>query len=242
VPLLAELRRSLDQERMVAQATVISERGLGAKMLLWPDGRRSGSLGAAALDDAATEAAARSFATQETRPIALESDDGETVEVFLEVFAPPERLIVVGAVHVAIHLVTFGNTLGMHTVVVDARSAFATPERFPHADELVVRWPAEALRDLPLHEGSYVAFLTHDPKLDNPGLAVALASRARYVGALGSSRTHAKRLAALREMGISEESLARIHAPIGVDLGGRRPDEIALAIAAQVVQARHGRA
>jgi len=240
--LFAELRRSLDEERLVAQATIIDEAGLGAKMLLWPDGGLAGSLGSAALDDAVIGEARRAFVTQETGPVAVTPDGGEAVEVFLEVFAPPERLIVVGAVHVAIHLVTFGNTLGMHTAVLDARSAFATAERFPHADELIVGWPADTLRERPLNEGSYLAFLTHDPKIDNPALAVALAGRSRYVGALGSTRTHAKRLAALREMAVPEESLARIHAPIGVDLGGRRPEEIALSIAAQMVQARHGRA
>lgn len=238
--LFDELRRCLEEERMVAQATVIAEEGLGAKMLVWPDGERSGSLGSSALDEATAKAALAAFSRQETGPLSVTPGDGEAVDVFLEVFAPPERLIVVGAVHVAIHLVTFGNTLGMHTVVVDARSAFATRERFPHADELVVRWPADALGELPLHEGTYLAFLTHDPKLDNPALAVALSSRARYIGALGSKRTHAKRVDSLRELGVAEESLERIHAPVGVDLGGRRPEEIALAIAAQMVQARHG--
>jgi xanthine dehydrogenase accessory factor len=132
--------------------------------------------------------------------------------------------------------------LGFETIVVDSRTAFATPERFGHATQLVVRWPADALAELRLDEGCYVVVLTHDAKIDDPALARAVQSPARYVGALGSRRTHEKRLASLRALGVPDAALARIHAPIGLDLGGRAPEEIALAIMAEIVAVRNGRA
>jgi xanthine dehydrogenase accessory factor len=119
---------------------------------------------------------------------------------------------------------------------------FATDERFPHADELIVGWPGEVLRGMKLHDNTYCVFLTHDPKLDDPALIAALEADVRYVGALGSTRTHAKRVERLAEAGLPPERIERIHAPIGLDLGGRRPEEIALSIAAQMVQARYGKA
>jgi xanthine dehydrogenase accessory factor len=148
-------------------------------------------------------------------------------------------MFIVGAVHIAIPLVTFAKTLGFRTVVVDARGAFATPERFAHADELIMAWPDEALEGK-LHSNSAVVLLTHDPKLDDPALKIALPSPARYVGALGSPRTHAKRLDRLREDGVPEEQLARLHAPIGLKIGANTPEEIAVSIIAEVVAARHG--
>ena len=129
--------------------------------------------------------------------------------------------------------------LGFRTVVVVARGAFATPERFAHADELVNEWPDEALAGR-LNSNSFVVLLTHDPKLDDPALKVALPSPARYVGALGSPSTHAKRLARLRGEGLPEDQLARLHAPIGLKIGGNTPEEIAVSIIAEIVAARHG--
>jgi xanthine dehydrogenase accessory factor len=145
----------------------------------------------------------------------------------------------VGAVHNAIPLVTFAKTLGFRTIVVDARGAFATPERFAHADELIMAWPDEALEGK-LNSNSFVVLLTHDPKLDDPALKIALPSQARYIGALGSPKTHAKRLERLREEGMPEEQIARLHAPIGLAIGANTPEEIAVSIIAEVVAARHG--
>jgi xanthine dehydrogenase accessory factor len=161
------------------------------------------------------------------------------VQVFIETYPPPPTMFIVGAVHIAIPLVTFAKTLGFRAVVVDARGAFATPERFAHADELIMAWPDEALEGK-LNSNSFVVLLTHDPKLDDPALKVALPSPARYVGALGSPTTHAKRLARLREEGMPEQQLARLHAPIGLKLGASTPEEIAVSIIAEVVAARHG--
>ncbi len=229
------LRRSLLARERVVAFTRADGAGLGARMLVWPDGRAEGTLGKTDVDHEAV-----ALATAETPP-ATGLREIEGVEVFVETFEPLPQLFIVGAVHVAIHLVHFARRLGFRTVVVDARSAFATAERFPHADELIVEWPADYLARVPLHANTYCVFLTHDEKLDNPALQVALEDGVRYVGALGSSRTHAKRVAALREAGLADELIDRIHAPIGLDLGGRKPEEIAMAIAAELVAVRNGR-
>jgi xanthine dehydrogenase accessory factor len=136
-------------------------------------------------------------------------------------------------------LAHLARTLGYETVVVDPRPAFASAERFGHAGRVVSAWPDEALAALPLDEHTAVAVLTHDPKLDDPALRVALPSAAFYVGALGSRATQAKRRARLLEAGVGEAPLARLHAPIGLDLGGRSPEEIALAVMAEIVSVRN---
>ena len=229
------LRRSLLAGERVVTFTRADGDELGARMLVWPDGGTEGTLREKELDRTAL-----AIASAETLP-ATGLREIEGIEVFVETFEPLPQLFVVGAVHVAIHLVHFARQLGFRTVVVDARSAFATAERFPHVDELVVEWPADYLARVPLHANTYCVFLTHDEKLDNPALQVALEAGVRYVGALGSSRTHAKRVAALLENGLTAELIDRIHAPIGLDLGGRRPEEIAMAIAAELVAVRNGR-
>jgi xanthine dehydrogenase accessory factor len=150
-------------------------------------------------------------------------------------------LTIVGAVHIAIPLVTLAQTLGFHVRVVDARRAFATPERFSEADELVVAWPREGLKSGYLRSQDAVVVLTHDPKFDVPALDIALRSAVGYIGLLGSTTTQAKRQAALREKGFDEDDLSRIHGPVGLDLGGREPAEIALAIVAEIVAVRHGK-
>ena len=144
-----------------------------------------------------------------------------------------------GGVHIAIPLVAIAKTLGYRTVVVDPREAFVSAERFPDVDRLVSAWPDRALGEIGIDSATAVAVLTHDPKLDDPALAAALRSPAFYVGALGSRRTQEKRRQRLLEAGLDEEALARLHAPIGLPIGGRSPGEIALSIMAQVVAARN---
>ena len=163
------------------------------------------------------------------------------LDLLIDVHVPQETLVIVGAVHIAIPLVNFARELGLHTVVIDARPIFATQDRFDHADELIRSWPEDALREMKLNESTYVVTLTHDEKLDTPALIYALDHPAGYIGALGSKRTHAKRVAVLREAGVSDEQIDRIHAPIGLDLGGRGPEEIALSIIAEIVQVRNNR-
>ena len=235
-----ELDRALAAEEMAAVATVVAGPGVGRQLLLRPTGAGPGGLGDAGLDAAAERLAGEAFAAFACRR-AVVSAGGQEVEIFLDVHPPPPKLIVVGAVHVAVALVGFAARLGFRTVVIDPRSAFATAERFAEADELICDWPAEAMAGLGLNEATYVAVLSHDLKIDLPALEAALRSPARYIGALGSRKTHAKRVAALTESGFTADEIGRIHSPIGIDLGGgRRAEEIALSVIAEIVRASHG--
>jgi xanthine dehydrogenase accessory factor len=171
---------------------------------------------------------------------ALDSDRSHAVEVnghrvFLHAVNPPVRVLVIGAVHIAQALVSMVRAVGFDVVVVDPRTAFATPDRFAGV-ELVHAWPDEAFGRLGLDRRTAVVALTHDPKLDDPALAAAVRSDAFYVGALGSSRTHARRLERLGENGVPADRLERIQAPIGLDIGARTPGEIAASVVAEIVQ------
>jgi xanthine dehydrogenase accessory factor len=169
-------------------------------------------------------------------PIELPDGSGQ----FDEVFPAPRRLVVYGAVEIARPLVRLAHELGYRVVVVDARSAFATGERFPEADELIVGWPDEVADRVGLGSTDAVAVLAHDPKLDDPALLQAFAAGCRYVGALGSRTTQAERRQRLAAAGVAEADVGRLHGPIGLDLGGREPAETALAIMAEVVADRYG--
>ncbi|HEY5519439.1 MAG TPA: XdhC/CoxI family protein [Candidatus Limnocylindrales bacterium] len=160
-------------------------------------------------------------------------------EYFLEAFPVPPRLVIVGAVEIARALVTLARELGFTTVVVDGRPAFASRERFPDADELVIGWPDEEADSIGLGPDDAVVVLSHDPKFDDPALREALRRGCRYVGAIGSRKTQQDRREHLRAAGVPDEDLERIHGPIGLDLGGRAPAETALAILAEVVAARY---
>jgi xanthine dehydrogenase accessory factor len=233
------LTAAIAAEQPVAVATIVGGLEIaGAKLLAQPGGATLGSLGAdlPEHDIIGDMLAMLTRAESGIRSYATPAGD---VQVFIETYPPPPTMFIVGAVHIAIPLVTFAKTLGFRAVVVDARGAFATPERFAHADELIMAWPDEALEGK-LNSNSFVVLLTHDPKLDDPALKIALPSPARYVGALGSPTTHAKRLARLREEGVPEQQLARLHAPIGLKLGASTPEEIAVSIIAEVVAAKHG--
>jgi xanthine dehydrogenase accessory factor len=161
-------------------------------------------------------------------------------QFFIEAFPVRPRLIVVGAVQVAIPLVRMAREVGFETVVVDGRPAFATPERFPDVDRLVIGWPDEVAEEIGLGPADSVAVLSHDVKFDEPAIVEALRRGCRYVGAVGSRKTQADRRARLLDAGVSEADLDRLHGPIGLDLGGRAPAETALAILAEIVAARHG--
>jgi xanthine dehydrogenase accessory factor len=158
--------------------------------------------------------------------------------VFVLPLLPPPRMYVFGAVDHAAAVARMGSFLGYHVTVCDARSRFLTRERFPDADELVIAWPDEFLRSALVDEQTAICVLTHDHKFDIPLLQAALASPAAYVGALGAKRTNAERAERLRAEGVSEDELARIHAPIGLDLGARTPEEVAVAVAAEIVALR----
>lgn len=165
--------------------------------------------------------------------------EAEGVSYFLTVQAPHPRVVVTGAVHISQAMAPMARALDLDLVVIDPRTAFATPERFPDVT-LLAEWPEEALPRIGLD--AYTAFvaLTHDPKIDDPGLIAALRSDCFYVGALGSRKTHGRRLERLAEAGFDETAMARIHAPIGLDIGAVSPAEIALAILAEIVQTLRG--
>ncbi len=242
-----QLKRCLDADRLAALATVIAGPGRGRQLLIAPaaggDARavRLGDLGSEELEREVAERAEELLASFQSRRQSFPTADGDT-DIFIEIHPPRPKLIIVGAVHVAAALVTLANTLGFRTVVVDPRTAFATPERFAHADELRTDWPDKALSTLGIDENTYLALLSHDLKLDLPALEMALPSRARYLGALGSKKTHGKRVAALEAKGFSAAEIGRIHNPIGLDLGGRRAEEIAVAILAEMIAVSHGKA
>ncbi|HEX7006524.1 MAG TPA: XdhC family protein, partial [Alphaproteobacteria bacterium] len=165
----------------------------------------------------------------------LKAGDGN---LFVHVYNPPLRLIIVGAVHIAQALAPMAAVAGYDVTIVDPRGAFATKARFPDVT-LTDEWPDDAMKRLAPDARTAVVTLTHDPKLDDPALQVALRSEAFYIGALGSRRTHASRQQRLAEAGFTAAEMARIHAPIGLPLGGRAPAEIAVAIMAQIIQALH---
>jgi xanthine dehydrogenase accessory factor len=167
-------------------------------------------------------------------------DSGEGGETFIHVFAPTPRLIVVGAVHIAQRLVTLARLADFAVSVVDPRTAFATAERFPDV-ALSHDWPDRAVSALTPDAATAIVTLTHDPKLDDPALILALRSRAFYIGALGSRKTHAGRLGRLREAGFDDAALSRIHAPVGLPIGAVSPGEIAVSIMAEIVAIRRGR-
>jgi xanthine dehydrogenase accessory factor len=158
----------------------------------------------------------------------------------VEVFPVRPRLVVVGAVEVARSLVRLARELGFETVVVDGRASFATPERFPEVDRLVVGWPDEVAEEIGLGPKDAVAVLTHDVKFDEPAIVEALRRGCRYVGAVGSRKTQADRRQRLLDAGVTRDELARLRGPVGLDLGGRQPAETALAILAEVVAERYG--
>ncbi len=239
------LKELLDQEKGAALATLVrSDEHVGAKLLVLPGKQSSGSLGNTTLDALVLEDAERAIWSGDasTHTYKLESASGtQSYDVFVEGFPPPPTLIIVGAGHIAIPLTTFAKTLNYRVVVIDARAAFATRERFPHADELIVEWPDDVLEKMDLNPSTSVAVLTHDPKFDEPTLQVVLARPVGYIGAIGSRKTSEERSERLKKQGVTDEQLQRIHGPIGLNIGALSPEEMALAIMAEIVATRHGK-
>lgn len=225
----AILRSLLDAKAAKQPTALVTELDTGAELLLvGPD-----AIGDLTLDDqlaALVEDARR-------------DDRGRRVEVggkryFINVFNPPRRMIVVGAVHIAQALVPMATIAGYAVIIVDPRRAFATDLRFPNV-EMVHEWPDDAMQRLAPDRRTAVITLTHDPKLDDPALLIALRSPAFYIGALGSRRTHAKRVDRLREAGLTQAEIGRIEAPVGLDIGAVSPAEIAVSILASVTRQLH---
>ncbi|GAA3763602.1 XdhC/CoxI family protein [Streptomyces tremellae] len=217
---------------------------LGRALLVRQDGTSEGSLGGhPALDRTAAAETLALLAAGRTGTAVIGAEGsrcGRPVTLLVESSVPPPRMIVFGAVDFAAALVRAGKFLGHHVTVCDARPVFATADRFPGADEVVVEWPHRYLGATATDARTVLCVLTHDAKFDVPLLEVALRLPVAYVGAMGSRRTHEQRLGRLREAGLTERELAALRSPIGLDLGARTPEETALSIAAEIVAVRHG--
>jgi xanthine dehydrogenase accessory factor len=226
-----------------ALVTRLDGAATGAKLLVFREDAE-GDLGNPGLTYAATQEARALLAVGETA-IRTFGQDGEPVgmdvRVFIQAFAPKPNMYVFGAIDFSRAMARIGKYLGYQVAVIDARPIFATKARIPDADRVVVAWPDEFLSAAPVDERTALIILTHDVKFDIPLLQVALRTTAGYIGAMGSRRTHANRVTALRRAGISDDDLGRICAPIGLDLGARTPEETAVAIAAEIIALREGR-
>ena len=220
-------------------ATIVEGAMLGRTARVCDDGSIEGDVGPGIPRDAVRDAALAALRRESSTTLAMETPSGG-VTVFLEVFPRRPRLVIFGGVHIAVALVPLAGMLGYRTIVADGRQSFLTRERFPAAHELILAWPEQAFERIGLDPSCYVCILSHDPKFDEPALKAALRSSARYVGAIGSRKTQAKRREWLRSEGFTDEEIARLHGPIGLDLGGRQPGETALAILAEMTAVRYG--
>jgi xanthine dehydrogenase accessory factor len=231
VSVFDELRRVVETGGRAVVLTIVSGDRIGAKLLVREDGATAGD-GPPELAELAHDAirVGRSHVIQQ----------GET-KIFADVVAPPSRLFVYGAVDTAEALARAAKLLGWTTVVADARAAFATRERVPSADELLVAWPEEAFAQVKPDLGTAVIVLTHDDKFDLPALQAALATEAFYIGALGSRKNQERRRERLLEAGVAEDDLDRISGPCGLDIGAESPAETAMSMLAEVLAARVGR-
>jgi xanthine dehydrogenase accessory factor len=220
-------------------ATIVAGSGLGSSVRIMETGTILGSLPVRVPEDELSDAALGALRRQTSASQELETDGGP-VTVFLETFPRQPRLVIFGGVQIAVALVPLAKALGYRTIVADGRESFAGRDRFPDADELILAWPEEAFERIGLDSASYVCVLSHDPKFDEPALQIALRSPAAYVGAIGSRKTQQARRDRLRESGLTDEQIQRLHGPIGLDLGGRQPAETALAILAEMTAVRYG--
>ncbi|MBR8741596.1 XdhC/CoxI family protein [Nocardiopsis sp. MG754419] len=249
-PRLGAVLDAVEDHRPVAVATIVSDPSeagrVGRRRVVWPDdaegdpGPGGGRL-ADALDDDVRGMLAQG-ATGVLRYGVDGQRRGDELEVFVQSFAPAPRMLVFGAIDFAAAVADLGAYLGYRVTVCDARPVFATAKRFPTAEEVVVKWPHVFLDEIAdqIDGRTAICVLTHDPKFDVPVLTRALNTRAGYIGAMGSRRTHGDRLERLREAGVEEAALERLHSPIGLDLGARTPEETAVSIAAELVRNRWG--
>jgi xanthine dehydrogenase accessory factor len=242
------LRDCLRRDQPVALATVVASTakdGLGAKLLVRPDGETIGSLGDPGLDSSARRDALGGLATGRSSLVHF-GEHGEigqdAVTVFVEAFSTQPRMIILGAVDFSAALASMAKVLGYKVVVCDARPVFATVRRFPGADEVVAEWPDRYLRRVTPELGprDAICVLTHDAKFDVPGIMAALETQVGYIGAMGSRKTTERRNVRLREAGVTDEQLARVQAPIGLDIGARTPEETAVSICAEIIAIQTG--
>jgi len=229
-----ETRSALKDDTQSVIATVIRgpDEFLGRELLICDNCRFTNWIGNG-WDKDVLELASKISSQGTSQRIALNDE----IEIFFEIISPPPTLIMVGGVHIAIALTSLAKTLGYRTIIVDPRKAWGNKERFPEVDQLIHTWPEDAFEEIEVTHSTAIVTLTHEPRLDDPALKIALESSAFYIGALGSKSTHVKRCERLLNGGMGESQLLRIHAPVGLDIGAQSPEEIALAIMAEVVEA-----
>ncbi|HYH10951.1 MAG TPA: XdhC family protein [Thermomicrobiales bacterium] len=231
-----EARRLAAEGQVAVVATVVDGGEVGRKALI-TDQIVAGSLGPETLDRAVLGAIAGARGNPASGLLAI----GDDTRVFLDVFEPSPQLVIFGAVHAAQALDWFARKLGYRVVVTDARRALATRERFPDTDQLLVAWPDEAYEQLTITPATAIAILSHDPKFDEPAVLGAIRTNARYIGAVGSRKTNEERRERLKAAGVSDEQIARVHGPIGLNIGGSTPEEMAISILAEIIAVTHGR-
>lgn len=242
-PSFGPVAESVAAGRPVTLATVIDGPApRGATLAVWPE-EEAGSLGSTGLDvavsaDARGELAQGATIRRHYGPHGERREDAVTV--FLHSFAPPPRMLVFGAIDYAAAVARIGDFLGYRVTVCDARPVFATPKRFPAGVDVVVDWPHRYLRGTTTDARTVICVLTHDPKFDVPLLEEALRRPAAYIGAMGSRRTHDDRMKRLVDAGLSDDELSRLRSPVGLDLGARTPEEVAVSVAAEIVALRWG--
>jgi xanthine dehydrogenase accessory factor len=247
VSLFDELADCIRAGSPAVLATIIEGPGTGSKLLIRPGVEPAGDLGDADLNRVVARDAAGALDSghNDVRHYGPHGEAREAgLAVFIEAHTPPPQMLIFGAVDFTAALATAAKLLGYHVTVCDAREVFATTRRFPMADEVVVDWPHRLLERVGRGLGPRDAccVLTHDHKFDVPAIEVALRTDVGYLGAMGSRRTHADRLARLREAGVPDDQLGRVMAPIGLDIGARTPEETAVSICAEIIALRTGRA
>jgi xanthine dehydrogenase accessory factor len=236
------IRESVEAERPVVAATIIGgPLPIGSRMLVYDDGSTVGGLPDAELQEQVRREGLDALQRGAARRASYPGPGGESVDVFFDLFPAPPTLLIFGGVHIGVPLAQFAKLMGFRVKVIDARGRFANQERFPDADEIAIEYADEYLAGARVDSATYVVVLSHDPKLDDPALLHVLRTPARYIGAIGSRTTNQKRRQRLQEAGLSDQLIDRIHAPIGLNIGSETPDEIALAILAEMIAAKNGR-
>lgn len=227
------VRNQIESERLGAVLTCVAGSPLGAKAVIdFETGVTGGEL---AVSEAMLADARELMDHEQSRTLEYSGS-----EVFIETLAPRPHLLIFGAVHIAQELTKLASFLGFRIVVSDARAVFTTEERFPEAAEVLVGWPNELEDRISIDRRTYVVLLSHDARFEDPVLPMVLNSNAKYIGAMGSRRTHAKRLDRLAAAGFAEQETSRIHGPVGLDIGAETPAETAVAIMAEMIQVRYG--
>jgi xanthine dehydrogenase accessory factor len=235
--------RAFPTEKPVAFAYVVDGEGQGNGLLAWEFGKHRGSLGQGdAFDDRVAADAIAKLRAGRAGKLSYDDAPGGPLRVFVDTYPAQPTIVIFGGVHIGVALAHLAKAAGgFRVVVVDARGAWATQSRFADADEIHVMHADDYLRQHPLGSNTYVAVLSHDPKLDDPALFGALQSDARFVGAIGSSKTQRERRERLKAAGLTEEQVARIRGPIGLDIGAESPEEIGVGILAQMIAAKNGK-